>query len=391
MPSTFSTNLRLELIATGEQAGSWGNTTNTNLGTLIEAAISGTATHNTAGAVDTTLTANNGSADEARNAVIKLTGAVTGSHNVIVPSVSKLYMVNNATTGAFTITVKTAAGTGAIVTQGAHALLWCDGTNVIQIGNTSAIHESTSKATPVDADELALLDSAAATPYSRAKLTWANLKATFYATLGALIAAGTGKATPVDADSLVIADSAAANATKTLTWANVKATFYAALGGLIAAGTAKATPVAADSFAIADSAAANATKTVTIGSLAATATPLTDSTAGAVGTSLLFARQDHVHPWPVLTPQNVTASRALGVTYTNNTSNYIWVSVWSQTVPPGVITATLTVAGVVVDTHIIGISGAGTAGNVKVSGWVPPGATYSSNNNAGLQGWVELR
>lgn len=88
-------------------------------------------------------------------------------------------------------------------------------------GNMATIHAATSKATPVDADELPLSDSAASNALK--KLTWANLKATMYASLGALIAAGTSKATPVDADGLSLQDSAASNATKTLTWANLKA------------------------------------------------------------------------------------------------------------------------------------------------------------------------
>lgn len=87
-------------------------------------------------------------------------------------------------------------------------------------GNMATVHASTSKATPVDADELPLSDSAASNALK--KLTWSNLKATLYAALGALIAAGTSKATPVDADGLVLQDSASSNATKTLTWANLK-------------------------------------------------------------------------------------------------------------------------------------------------------------------------
>lgn len=84
------------------------------------------------------------------------------------------------------------------------------------------INGSVSKATPVDADELPLYDSAATTTLT--KLTWANLKATMWTSLGALITAGTGKTTPVDADTFAICDSAAANATKKLTWANLKTT-----------------------------------------------------------------------------------------------------------------------------------------------------------------------
>lgn len=131
MASSYSPILRTELPALGDQAGTWNITNNNNIGTFLEAAIAGTANHNTAGAVDTTLTALNGTVDEARNAVINLTGALTGSHNVICPSVSKLYLVINSTTGAFTITFKTAAGTGIVVPQGSYMLLYCNGTNVL--------------------------------------------------------------------------------------------------------------------------------------------------------------------------------------------------------------------------------------------------------------------
>lgn len=100
------------------------------------------------------------------------------------------------------------------------------------------IHAATGKTTPVDADETALVDSAASNGLK--KLTWANLKATLWVALGPAIAALTGKTTPVDADTFAIADSAASSATKKLTWANVKValnTYFQALGSLtLAAG-----------------------------------------------------------------------------------------------------------------------------------------------------------
>ena len=86
----------------------------------------------------------------------------------------------------------------------------------------ATIHAAASKTTPIDADELGLIDTAASNALKR--LTWANLKATLWTSLGALIAGGTGKTTPVDADTLPLSDSAASDATKKLTWANVKAT-----------------------------------------------------------------------------------------------------------------------------------------------------------------------
>jgi len=85
---------------------------------------------------------------------------------------------------------------------------------------TAGMVAASTKATPVDADLIPLADSAAS--FGLKNLTWANLKATVYAALGVLTAAGTDKPTPVDADMFVIADSAASNATKKLTWANVK-------------------------------------------------------------------------------------------------------------------------------------------------------------------------
>ena len=132
MPSTYSSNLRLELIGTGEQAGTWGTTTNTNLGTLIEQAIAG---YSTVTILDTnyTLTNLNGAADEARSMALNITSSVTltATRNVICPNVSKLYVVRNATTGGQSIILKTSAGSGITVANGATAIVLCNGTDVI--------------------------------------------------------------------------------------------------------------------------------------------------------------------------------------------------------------------------------------------------------------------
>jgi hypothetical protein len=132
MPSTYSSNLRLELIGTGEQAGTWGTTTNTNLGTLIEQAIAG---YSTVTILDTnyTLTNLNGAADEARSMALNITSSVTltATRNVICPNVSKLYVVRNATTGGQSIILKTSAGTGITVANGTTAIVLCNGTDVI--------------------------------------------------------------------------------------------------------------------------------------------------------------------------------------------------------------------------------------------------------------------
>ena len=133
MASTYSTNLAIELIGTGDQAGSWGNTTNTNLGTLIEQAISGYVTQAVSTGTDTTITIPNGATGVARNMYIELTGTGGASTNLIVPANKKLYFIFNNTTGA--VTVKVSGQTGVSVPQGKKMVLVSNGTDVVVAEN----------------------------------------------------------------------------------------------------------------------------------------------------------------------------------------------------------------------------------------------------------------
>ena len=139
MPSTYSPDLRIELIANGEQSGTWGTTTNSNLGTLIEDAIAGRASVSVTSA-DQALTALNGAADQARCAAIDLSIGAWGSpanFNIYVPPVTKLYVVRN-TDSTYTATVycstvignTTAAGSGVAIPAGKTTLVRSDGTNI---------------------------------------------------------------------------------------------------------------------------------------------------------------------------------------------------------------------------------------------------------------------
>jgi microcystin-dependent protein len=130
MPSTYSTSLRLELIGAGEQAANWNNTTNYNLGTLLEQAIAGVQSVAVSGA-SYTLTTGSGVADEARNAVLVLTGTLAANCNVIVPTADKTYTFRNATTGGFSVVVKTAAGLGVTIANGFTQQVYCDATDVV--------------------------------------------------------------------------------------------------------------------------------------------------------------------------------------------------------------------------------------------------------------------
>lgn len=143
MASTYSPNLRLELIGTGEQQGTWGDTTNTNLGTLLEEAIGGYRSVTVSDVGDTTLTTNDGAADQSRNMVLNLTGTITAARNVICPAIEKLYVVKNATTGGFAITFKVSGQTGVSVPNGETYFLYVDGTDANKIVGSVASTNAT--------------------------------------------------------------------------------------------------------------------------------------------------------------------------------------------------------------------------------------------------------
>jgi hypothetical protein len=141
MSSTYSPDLRIELIGTGDQAGVWGNTTNTNLGTLMENAIAGYTSVSII-ASPQALTANDGALDEARFAAIALTTSTAANFTVCIPPNSKLYTFYNASSYIATIsnsTVKNgivlSGGTTVAIPAGKTMSVWSDGTNVAQQTN----------------------------------------------------------------------------------------------------------------------------------------------------------------------------------------------------------------------------------------------------------------
>jgi hypothetical protein len=136
MASTFSPTLRLELIGDGDQSGIWGQTTNTNLGTLLEQAITGVVTVTMADA-NYTLTNFNGVSDEARNAVLVVGGTNAAVRDIITPLAEKLYVVKNSTVGGFAINVRAASGSSVSVPSGATVWVYCDGTNFNAINTES--------------------------------------------------------------------------------------------------------------------------------------------------------------------------------------------------------------------------------------------------------------
>jgi hypothetical protein len=128
MASTYSPSLKLELIGNGDQSGVWGTTTNKNLGTLLEQSITGVQSIVMTNA-DYTLTNFNGTSDEARNAVLVVTGTNGAIRKIITPLVNKTYIVYNNTTGGFAITIGGATGNTVIIPNGVTTSVYCDGTN----------------------------------------------------------------------------------------------------------------------------------------------------------------------------------------------------------------------------------------------------------------------
>ena len=137
MANSTSSFLKLTVQATGENSGTWGQITNTNL-LIVEQAIAGfeaVALNATTGA---TLTFSNGAVSNGKNAVLKLTGTITSAVNVVVPVVEKVYIVDNATSGAYAVTVKTTSGTGvtwAAADKGTK-MVYGDGTNIVDTAFT---------------------------------------------------------------------------------------------------------------------------------------------------------------------------------------------------------------------------------------------------------------
>jgi hypothetical protein len=129
MASTYSP-LKIELIGTGEQSGTWGSTTNTNLGTALEQAITGTGDVTfSSGDVTLTLTDTNTS-QTARNLRLNLVGTISAPQDLIVPNIEKLYLVNNTLTDY--VTIKNITGTGVAIPPGGSTFVFNDGTDITE-------------------------------------------------------------------------------------------------------------------------------------------------------------------------------------------------------------------------------------------------------------------
>jgi len=138
MASTYSGGVgKLQLITDGEQSGTWGQITNANL-QVIEEMVSGLNTHDVAGSATTTLSGDSNvgssySASESKVAIIKLTGAVTGAHDVVAPAEEGWYIVWDASSGDYDLTFKPSGGTGVVVPRGGKTMMFTDGSTMYNL------------------------------------------------------------------------------------------------------------------------------------------------------------------------------------------------------------------------------------------------------------------
>ena len=143
MASTYTSSLQIQQIGNGEQSGTWGTTTNTNMA-LLDQAIAGSATITMSNA-NHTLTQANGVSDEARNMILEVVGSNSGIYQIVVPygtggagTGSKMYTVYNNTTGGYAITIGYSGGSTVSIPNGYIATVFGDGTNFYSANTTSA-------------------------------------------------------------------------------------------------------------------------------------------------------------------------------------------------------------------------------------------------------------
>jgi hypothetical protein len=133
MPSTYSTDLKLELMVTGEASNTWGDKTNSNWN-LIQQAVAGYQSIALT-STSTTLVMTNASISDARNMVLEFTGTLSGNSTITIPDgIEKFYLLKDSTThGVYTLTFKTASGTGFDLTSGLNYFAYSNGTNVSEV------------------------------------------------------------------------------------------------------------------------------------------------------------------------------------------------------------------------------------------------------------------
>jgi hypothetical protein len=372
MASTYSTSLKLELIGNGDQSGTWGTTTNNNLGTLLEQAITGVQAITMAN-TDYTLTNFNGAADEARNAVLVVGGTNSAIRNIIAPSVEKVYVIKNATVGGYAVTIKTSAGTGVSIANGTTATVYCDSSEFYYVTYGSASTNTANSVVLRDGSGNFAANVITATTFS------GQLSGTITSATTATTQSPGDNSTKVATTAFVSNVAGSLGTMSTQNANNVNIT-----GGSITGIT---------DLAVADGGTGSSTLTanaVLLGNGTSAVQTVAPGTSGNVLTSNGTTWQSTAAAGGLgigQTWQDVTGSRAAGTTYTNSTGKPIQLLITTYKIGSSAAT-TFYVAGVAIAfTDAVGTNDVGNWTTTSII--VPDSATYSISGD--FQQWAELR
>jgi len=178
MPSTYSSIIRIEKMTTGEKRSTWGSITNTNW-ELVEDAIAGWVDVSMIDA-NYSLTTNNGSTDEARQLMVNLTGAHTGTHTLTIPTVDKMYIIKNSTTGGYDVTVSNGSNS-VTIGNGEMNIVTTDGSavyksfNLLSFNGTEVVHDDDLLISdPADETKIGRFDMGSITTATTRVMTFPN-------------------------------------------------------------------------------------------------------------------------------------------------------------------------------------------------------------------------
>lgn len=174
MASTYTNRLGLEKQTDGENPNSWGAILNTNVIDLIDDAIAGYEIVSVSG-TGITLTDNNGTADQSRNAALEFAGTLTANVTITIPSEEKTYFVRENTTGSFAVQMKTVGGTALNLVQGENTFVACDGTSIYQLDIPTSVTSFTANTLTATSITTSILD---ATDINSTDINSTNVSAT---------------------------------------------------------------------------------------------------------------------------------------------------------------------------------------------------------------------
>ena len=143
MASTYTSNIRLEKQADGENPNSWGALLNTNVIDLVDQAVAAYQIVSVSGTTPLTLSQINGTTDQSRKAILSFDGTLTAETSIIIPSVNKMYYIRNNTSGAYALKVKTVGNTAITIEQGSNIMVATDGTNVYKTAFPTSVSSFT--------------------------------------------------------------------------------------------------------------------------------------------------------------------------------------------------------------------------------------------------------